>query len=353
LQYPFNCGDASAVLSEPVAPSEKVAFLRRPTSYGGFVDNVMCRETHMSWIFLAGDRVLKLKKPVRFPYLDFSTLAKRHAACAAELSLNRRLALYVYENIMPLTNRAGRLSIGGDGEIVDWLVIMRRLEDSGTLEQALIGRQLEVGSLDPLIDGLSQFYRRAKRINVPARFHVSQWWRRLSENRRVLLGFGSILPVTTIRFVDRVQIKFLIERANVLAMRALHGRIVDGHGDLRPEHIWLGPPVRIIDCLEFNRQLRTVDPLDEIAYLCLECDRLGGKRHADYIKRRSMAVLQNGVSDELFTFYRCYRATLRARLAVAHLLEPSPRTPTKWPRLGRDYLELAVDDAHRLQRFLG
>lgn len=353
MQYLFNCGDASAVHSEPVSLSEKVAFLRRPTAYGWFVDNVICRETHMSWVFLAGDRVLKLKKPVRFPYLDFSTLAKRHVACAAELSLNRRLALDVYEDIVPLMNKAGKLSIGGDGEVVDWLVIMRRLEDSGTLEQALLGRQLGVRSLDPLIDCLSQFYRRAKRINVPASFHVSQWWRRLSENRKVLLEFGSVLPVTSMGFVDRVQIKFLVERANVLAMRALHGRIVDGHGDLRPEHIWLGPPVRIIDCLEFNRQLRTVDPLDEIAYLCLECDRLGGGHHADYLQRHSMAVLQDSAFEELFTFYRCYRATLRARLAVAHLLERSPRTPAKWPRLGRDYLELAVVDAHRLQRLLG
>jgi aminoglycoside phosphotransferase family enzyme len=167
------------------------------------------------------------------------------------------------------------------------------------------------------------------------------------------MEFGSVLPVSSVRFVDRMQVRFVTEKAGMIAVRARHGRIVDGHGDLRPEHIWLGPPVRIIDCLEFNRQLRSLDPLDEIAYLCLECNRLDGKRHADYIKRHLMAVLQDGVSEELFTFYRCYRATLRARLAVAHLLEPNPRTPAKWPRLGRDYLDLAVDDARRLQRLLG
>ena len=112
---------------------------------------------------------------------------------------------------------------------------------------------------------------------------------------------------------------------------------VDGHGDLRPEHIWLGDPVRIIDCLEFNAQLRACDPFDEIAFLSLECERLGAAWAGEHIRRR-MRALRDGPPEELFFFYRCHRATLRARLAIAHLLEPDPRTPEKWPRLARPYL---------------
>ena len=127
---------------------------------------------------------------------------------------------------------------------------------------------------------------------------------------------------------------------------------MDAHGDLRPEHIWLGDPVRIIDCLEFNRSLRAVDPFDEIAFLCIECERLGGAWAAEYIKRRARLTLSGGLSEELFTFYRCHRATLRARLTIAHLLEPNPRTVEKWPRLARTYLRLAANDARRLDRLL-
>ena len=130
-------------------------------------------------------------------------------------------------------------------------------------------------------------------------------------------------------------------------MRGRH--VVDGHGDLRPEHIWLGDPVGIIDCLEFNSRLRAVDPFDEIAFLCVECDHLGNSRAGDYIRHRTIQALQDGLSEELFTFYRCYRATLRARLAIAHLLEPDPRTPEKWPRVARDYLHIAANDAARLR----
>ena len=128
--------------------------------------------------------------------------------------------------------------------------------------------------------------------------------------------------------------------------------IVDGHGDLRPEHIWLGDPVRIIDCLEFNPHLRTVDPFDEIAFLSVECDRLGAGWASKYITRRIMRGLRDGLSEELFLFYRCHRAMLRARLAIAHLLEPNPRTPDKWPRLARAYLKIAGADATRLERCL-
>ena len=110
--------------------------------------------------------------------------------------------------------------------------------------------------------------------------------------------------------------------------------------------------MRIIDCLEFNPRLRAVDPFDEIAFLSLECDRLGAGWAGKYIARRVMRGLRDGLSEELFLFYRCHRAMLRARLAIAHLLEPNPRTPDKWPRLARAYLRIAAADAIRLERSL-
>jgi uncharacterized protein len=138
----------------------------------------------------------------------------------------------------------------------------------------------------------------------------------------------------------------------LVASRVRGRHIVDGHGDLRPEHIWLGDQVRVIDCLEFNASLRAVDPFDEIAFLCLECERLGCAWAAEHIRRWGRHMLPDGLSDELFAFYRAHRATLRARLSAAHLLELNPRTPEKWRRLTRTYLQLAWDDARRLDRFL-
>jgi aminoglycoside phosphotransferase family enzyme len=160
------------------------------------------------------------------------------------------------------------------------------------------------------------------------------------------------LPAGLVRRIDGVQRRFLATRSGLLMKRMSGRHIVDGHGDLRAEHIWLGDPVRVIDCLEFNPRLRAVDPFDEIAFLSLECERLGAAWVGRYVRHRVTRGLSDGLTEALFLFYRCHRATLRARLAIAHLLEQNPRTPEKWPRLARLYLRIAAADATRLERLL-
>lgn len=331
--------------------AEKVTFLRGPGAYGA-PDAVTCRETHMSWIFLAGDRVYKLKKPVRFPYLDFSTLARREAACRAELALNRRLAADVYEAVLPLTLGGRGLEIAGEGRVVDWLVVMRRLDERDTLESRIGENRVTPADLDRLVARLVAFYRHTDAVPVAPDIHRARWHGDLTYNRRVLLDPRLGLPAGLVRGIDRAQRRFLAKRSRLFAARVRGRQIVDGHGDLRPEHIFLGEPIRIIDCLEFNPRLRSVDPFDEIAFLCIECERLGARWAGAGIRERAIRTLGDGLSEELFAFYRCYRATLRARLAIAHLLEPEPRSPEKWPPLARSYLALAAADARRLEAML-
>jgi aminoglycoside phosphotransferase family enzyme len=331
------------------ALADKVAFLGRPGAYAHPVGDVALRETHMSWVFLAGDRVYKLKKPVRFPYLDFSTLARREAACRAEVSLNRRLAPDVYIGVAPLTASAGGLTIGGAGETADWLVVMRRLDERWDLEQVLREGRLETRQLDRLAATLVRFYRRARPVLVSAGAHLCEWSGSLTANRRVLLDARFGLPAALILRIDRIQRRFLAGHRGMLESRVRRHRIVDGHGDLRPEHIWLDGTIRIIDCLEFNARLRAVDPFDEIAYLGLECERLGAAWAGRYLGRCIERGLNERLPPALFHFYRSYRAMLRARLAIAHLAEPDPRTPEKWPRRARAYLAIAARDARRLQ----
>ncbi len=306
----------------------------------------------MSHVFLAGDRVYKLKKPVRFPYLDFSTLVRREKACRAEVKLNRRLASDVYRAVTPLVLGDQGFTIGGQGKIVDWLVVMNRLDDTKMLDNVIRQRRLHRWQLDRLVEVLVRFYRRAKPVFIAPAAHVAELWRGLAYNRRVLLEPCLGLPSGSVRRIDMIQRRFVTERRGLFAERVRRRWIVDGHGDLRPEHIYLGDPVRIIDCLEFNNHLRMVDPFDEIAFLSLECERLGAAWAGEYVRRRIARMLHDGHCDELFIFYRSYRAMLRARLSIAHLLEADPRTPEKWTPLARSYLRLAAADAVRLERAL-
>ncbi|HLN08068.1 MAG TPA: hypothetical protein VK281_03775 [Xanthobacteraceae bacterium] len=165
----------------------KVKFLSRPDAYPGHAGPVTTRETHMSWVFLVGDRAYKLKKPVRFPYLDFSTLARRETACRAELALNRRLAAEIYLDVVPLHATSLGLSIGRHGVIVDWLVVMRRLDEASMLDHALVEGRIGSSQLDRLAATLVAFYRRAKRVLVLPATHLAQWRQSLAYNHRVLL----------------------------------------------------------------------------------------------------------------------------------------------------------------------
>lgn len=341
-RYPVGRGDAAPSLSE------KVAFLSRPDSYRPAPAEVSAHETHMSWVFISGDDVYKMKKPVRFPYLDFSTLPRREAACRAEERLNRRLAPDIYRGVVPLTDSGQGLALAGNATPVEWLVHMRRLDERFMLDRLIAEHRLEAQDIDRLTAVLADFYRTAKPVTLPPPVHLAELTRTLVYNRRVLLDARFSLSGGLVRHTDAVLARFITQCAGLIAARCRHRRIVDGHGDLRPEHIWLGGRICIIDCLEFNARLRVVDPFDEIAYLSLECERLGAAWAGARLRRRMTRLLPDGPTDALFTFYRGYRAMLRARLAIAHLYEPEPRTPEKWPRLAHAYLALAAQSARKL-----
>jgi len=335
-----------------VSLEDKLCFLGTPATYeldDGFVTAL---ETHMSWVFMAGDRVYKLKKPVRFPYLDFSTLDRRAAACRAEYDLNRRLAPDVYLGVVPLTARIGGLAIGGDGPVVDWLVVMRRLEENATLEAALRDRWLSLLQVDRVAATLGAFYAYAPRLQLAPESYLAGWHKALRDNCHVLLDARLGLPRGRIARIAQVQRRFAAQRGDLLMDRIRARHFVDAHGDLRPEHVWLRPPVTIIDCLEFDARLRALDPLDEIAFLHLECERLGGLWAARRLRHRLAGFVADDAASGLFLFYRSHRAMLRARLSIAHLLDAHPRTPQKWPRLARQYLGLAAADAARLERIM-
>lgn len=338
--------------SDPLSLEDKRCFLKDPRSYGLEPSiRIIEHETHMSLVFLVGELAFKLKKPVRFPYLDFSSLEKREKACRAELSLNRRLARHIYLSVIPLHISPAGLSLTGEGIIVDWLIVMRRLDAKLMLDNLALEGVVTSAQVDRLADRLVHFYRRAARPCLSAEQYLSAWRYKLHDNEVILRKFAFRLDPARLSRVEIMQRRFLAERQKILLDRWHRGLIVEGHGDLRAEHVWLGLPLTIFDCLEFNKLLRYADPLDEIGHLSVECDRLNVPWIGSSIQR-VFAHTRFGGPDELFHFYRCYRATLKARLLLAHLLEPHPRTPQKWEPLARCYLSIADREARVLERHL-
>jgi uncharacterized protein len=268
------------------------------------------------------------------------------------LRLNRRLAPAIYLAVIPLRLSSTGLCFGTTGIIVDWLVMMRRLDKRSMLEDMLLQHRIQTRELDRLSHTLGGFYRHARKIHVLPHTWIAHWRQLIHSNRPVLFDDRFAFPKAKLLRIDGALRRFLAERKGLMCARVGAGAIVEGHGDLRPEHILIRPSPAVIDCLEFNAQFREVDPLDEIAYLTVECERLGARTMGRRIGTVLARALHVRPASELSSFYRCYRAALKARLMLAHLLEANPRKPDIWRPLAKTYLDIADAEARNIQRAL-
>lgn len=329
-------------MCEHVSTLEKVKFLSCPATYPETVDNVDVKETHMSWLFLAGDLVYKLKKPVKYAFLDFSTLRARQANCLEEVRLNRRLAHDVYHGVLAITLAAqGQLVLGGKGKVIDWLVVMRRLPEEKMLDKAIMGGAVTRSDIGKVSEVLARFYKSLAPAKLSPEEYVDQFAREQEQNRAILTSKTFKLPKSTLDIVLSEVDEIISDQSDLLMDRVHSGSVIDGHGDLRPEHICLSETPVIIDCLEFNQKLRLVDPFDELAFLGMECEQLGASWIGDLLISRHADLIGEKPPKRLLTFYTAYRACLRGRLALAHLLEHDARNADKWRPLARDYLSIA------------
>jgi len=249
----------------------KVAFLRQPASYPhynpGHAFTVDVIQTHMSWVFLSEHFVYKLKKSVRFEFLDFSTLERRHHDCLEEVRLNQRLAPGIYLGVVPLTiDAAGRLQLEGEGGAVDWLVKMQRLPREYMLDQVIAARRVEAAEVRTFARLLAGFYRHAEAVSITPHDYRQRFEQNIDAYTNTLLKPTYGLSHNQITIIKRTLQQFLSDKAELFDARVSTQRIVEAHGDLRPEHICLIDPPVIIDCLEFNRALRLLDPADELPF---------------------------------------------------------------------------------------
>lgn len=328
-------------VAEP-ALAVKLAALHDPACYPVPADRIEAIESHMSWVFLTPAHAWKLKKPVHFPPLDFRGMAARHFYCLEELRLNARLAPSVYLDVVPLTLQPdGSLRLAGSGMAVDWLVKMRRLPSELLLDALLARHAATPAQMRAIAGRLAAFYCAQPAAAIDARAYRVLLLRRIDEDEQDLGAPAWELPAARVRWLCAWQRAFLVRHAHQFDERVDAGWVVDGHGDLRPEHVWLGEPLAIIDALEFSGELRLQDAADEVAFLALECERA----HAAPLARELLAAWRAASGDvvpaALLNFHQSCRACHRARLAILHLQERRYRDSPQWRRRALRYLALA------------
>jgi aminoglycoside phosphotransferase family enzyme len=329
-------------------PAEKVAFLHQPGAYPDATDRVEVIETHFAWVFLSREFAYKLKKPLHFQSLDLTSLEARRRNCELELALNRRLARPTYLAVTPLAMRRSGMQLEGQGPAVDWLVKMRRLPEEKNLVVAARDRRVTACALRGLVAKLVRFYRTTA---------TAPWQPRdyLDSLRNEILDYGRQLSAPELRTAaeghERLAIalcEFLDRRETLLTARIAQRRVVDAHGDLRPEHIFLLDDPQIIDCLEFKPELRLLDSAAELAFLDLECERIEQESLGKAVMKLYRDIADDAADPRLLLFYRGVAALTRALVSAWHLPGLDPTLAESWVRKTAWYIEAgqaSIDDA--------
>ncbi len=317
--------------------------MRDPRRHAGGAGRIEAIETHYAWVFLTATHAYKLKKPLCIDRMDHRTLAARQASCFAELRLNRRLASDVYEAVVPLSRDArGELRVEGAGEAVEWLVKMRRLPRERLLDRAILDDTATDAAVRGAARLLADFYRRAPPVPIDPAGYLGRLGAQVDALHAGLLAADLGLPRELVELAAARGREFLVRRPDLPAARAAGGRFGEGHGDLRPEHVYIGDPPCVIDCLEFDRDLRLLDPVEELEYLALECDVLGAAWIGSVFADAYRDATDDAPARALCDFYRGQRAARRALLVAWHLRDPAYRELDDWRARASGYLRIAA-----------
>lgn len=302
--------------------TQLLASLARPDAYPHPCESVQVCQTHISMVFLAGDFAYKIKKPLDLGFLNFSTLERRHHYCLEEVRLNRRLAPSVYLGVVPVSLHHGRLTVGGEGEALEWAVWMERLP-----EEAALSRRLERGEvtgelLAALAGRIAGFHRRAEggpHVDAMARWPVVAHNARENFEQSEAQA-GDTVSVDVFARLRALTEARLEELRTVVEARAARGVPRDTHGDLHLDHVYVFPDRRspgdlvVVDCIEFSERFRYADPVADAAFLSMDLAFRGRRDLAARFREAYREEADDPGGAQLFPFYEAYRAAVRAKV---------------------------------------
>jgi aminoglycoside phosphotransferase family enzyme/predicted kinase len=306
-----------AAIRVETTPEQIAAAMSQPGFYDPAPPGVDVRETHISWVFLAGERAFKLRKAVVFPFLDYGTAERRLEMCEAELRLGRRLAPDLYLGLRGVVVRAGGFALTDPGaeDAVEHVVEMRRFDEARTLA-ALLERD-EVGDADvrALARRIAEFHA-ASPPAPPGSFGAPEVAATVSENFTTLLAFADAIGDPRLAAAHRFAVAFLHGHHAELAARSVCGHVREGHGDLRAEHVILEEGrVEVFDPVEFDADLRQIDVGADLAFLVMELAEAGRADLGRVLVDEYRTAGGDDGGDALLGFYAVYRAWVRAKVA--------------------------------------
>ena len=326
------------------AQRKAVAFLKNPSSYGAGVDRVEVHETHVSLVFLAGEHAYKLKRAVKFPYLDFSSVELRHRACEAELALNRRTAPALYKEVRGLfRSPEGSISFAEHGAAVEWVVVMRRFDQALLFDSLARNDRLEPRMMDELADHIARFHAAAEqrwdRGGAAEMTDLADMQYRCLVAEKAHGGFApQQVDASLAKWRERVAAV-----ARLLDERRAAGKARHCHGDLHLRNICLfdGKPT-LFDCLEFSEGLASIDVLYDLAFLLMDLEYRGLGHFANRVSNRYLDRAEEDDGLAAMPLFLSLRAGIRAHVVASALeREHNAAAREQMAADARRYLDLA------------
>ncbi len=303
-----------------------------PEIYPHQVSEIKRRDTHISVVFLTGEWAYKLKKPLNLGFLDFREIDDRRKYCELEVLLNRRLSQGIYQNTVKIVeNKQKGFSMTGDGKVAEYAVKMRQLSDEVRLANMLRNNHIARSDMERLGEKLAFFYKKSDRSS-----QIDQYGRRDMIIFNSEENFSQIAPYVGVlfdkdrwKFICEVNRSFLYHHHALFERRLEKGKILDGHGDLRTDHIYFVGGIQIIDCIEFNDRFRYGDAVADLAFLHMDMEQLGYPKESQIILNAYVDCAHDPDIYALIDFYAAYRAIVRMKVTCIRYDELKTREEKK------------------------
>jgi len=323
-----------------------VQALLDPKIYPDKPQKVELGQTQMSFVFIAGDYVYKIKKPVNLGYLDYTTLEKRRFYCQRELELNQRLCPDVYLNVIPITRDGNTIILEGESEAIEYAVKMRRLPQEAMMDMLLGSDKVSTEMIARVAKKLADFHRRAETSADISTFgSLDTITQNAEENfTQTEKYIPNIIPQDTYQRIKDYTDSFIRDHAPLFHQRVAEGRIRDCHGDLHAAHVCFTDGISIYDCIEFNDRFRYCDVASEVAFLAMDLDQY---QRSDLSTAFVDAYVEHSQDKKLLpllNFYKCYRAYVRGKVGCFKFNDPhiSEEERAKTLATAKGYFELAA-----------
>lgn len=280
-------------------------------------------ETHISWVFICDEYVYKIKKPVQFAFVDFATLELRKFYCEREIELNNRLTEGIYLEVVPVTLLSGEFTVDAEGRTKDYAVKMKKMDPARRMDLILKEQKAEVEHVQAIADQLAAFHRETSVHHFAVQLGLKQDFDDMLKNAEKLSDELDQELLTALRKQVNQAHAFIAGHAALFERRDQAGFIRDCHGDLHSGNIFLLDEPVIFDCIEFNDDLRRIDILSELAFLCMDLDAYGyGRLSTVFFDYYNQLLPVSGSEDEdrLFVFYKAFRASVRCKISAINAL---------------------------------